>query len=295
MENKSIFLGHEGLTSTSANFIANLAKEIIREDMAKLADYNFIDTTVELVDGQSSNVIRRGMTEEELAETIPTLERVAKMKALIGWLREGIKAKEHLRDEVEAMTSEDVCKKLGIDDGEEAKDIWLNLMTEEEYVETLPIDERRRWETLKTSVAVFGKFIHQDGDFAKARQAMLDNLKAPNEFCRNLTGSYITAHAPSLPTECVTQTYLAVQQQHRALQAELNSMTFKMEEAIHQENARRRAEYAQKVEETKMMLRLIRSRVDEWKEKETRRISGLKIVIPQELQGICDEVSRAGK
>lgn len=295
MEKKSIFLGHDGLTSTSANFIANLAKEIIREDLAKMSGYNFVNKTVNLFDGSAPNLLQCGMSEAELAATLPTLERVAKMKSLIGWLREGIKAKEHLMEEVEKMPIKDVCKELGIDYDKETKETKLELMTEEEYVDTLPLDERRRYEMLKTYVAVYGKFIHQDGDFAKARQAMLDSLTKPKDFEKSLKGAYITDFSPSLPTETVTKTYLAVQQKHRALQAELNSMSFKIEEAVRKENGRRRAEFAKESDATIIASRMLHSRVQEWRSNECHHISQLKIVIPQELQDICEEVSRAGK
>lgn len=72
--------GEEGvaLTSTSANHIANLAKEYIQ--------------------GESSEV---------LDSLQSLLEGVAQTKSLIAWLREGIKAKENLMKGLQTISLED--------------------------------------------------------------------------------------------------------------------------------------------------------------------------------------------
>ena len=44
-----VFFGNHGLTSTSANHLANIAKEKIVSNEAKLKNLNFVTTTVDIV------------------------------------------------------------------------------------------------------------------------------------------------------------------------------------------------------------------------------------------------------
>lgn len=78
--------GEEGvaLTSTSANHIANLAKEYIQGVETQLNNICFFN-----------------------------VEGVAQAKSLIAWLREGIKAKENLMKGLQTISLEDWCRENG--------------------------------------------------------------------------------------------------------------------------------------------------------------------------------------
>ena len=58
-----VFFGNHGLTSTSANHLANIAKEKIVSNEAKLKNLNFVTTTVDIVGSEprlSGKRISRG-------------------------------------------------------------------------------------------------------------------------------------------------------------------------------------------------------------------------------------------
>ena len=65
-----VFFGEHGLTSTSANHLANIAQEKIVSNEAKLKNLNFVTTTVDIVGSpeNSGKVINKGYDETRLSE-----------------------------------------------------------------------------------------------------------------------------------------------------------------------------------------------------------------------------------
>ena len=72
-----------GLTSTSANHIANLAKEMIRNTETSLEEMTFYSTHVALIGGDKPNVLNRGVGNEEVAEVIPKLHKIPTPSVLL--------------------------------------------------------------------------------------------------------------------------------------------------------------------------------------------------------------------
>ena len=63
-----VFFGKHGITSTSANHLANIAKELIADNEAKLKNITFVTTTIDIVGSTASDkTISRGYTEEQLS------------------------------------------------------------------------------------------------------------------------------------------------------------------------------------------------------------------------------------
>ena len=106
MKKDMIFFSTEGkgLTSTSANHIANLAKEMVREIETFVSGLTLYSTSVVLIGNDNVNIINEGDTAEALDKVKTQLHTIAKANSLIAWLREAIKAKERLQKEVEDLS-----------------------------------------------------------------------------------------------------------------------------------------------------------------------------------------------
>ena len=63
---KSVFFGEHGITSTSANHLSNLAKELIVAYESKINNLNFVTTRIDIVGSQSieGKIIQQGLTEK---------------------------------------------------------------------------------------------------------------------------------------------------------------------------------------------------------------------------------------
>ena len=92
---KQQFFGDKGLSSTSANYIANLAKEAYEKLEAKLNTTSFIRETITVIGSTAETNVK--LSQAGLITLAPNiLKEICEYKSLIAWLREAIKEKENL-------------------------------------------------------------------------------------------------------------------------------------------------------------------------------------------------------
>lgn len=300
MNKDSVFFGSEGLTSTSANYIANIAKELTRNLESDIQNIRFVHEEMSVIGSTVQHTLCLGCEEEDVRNIENKLERIIRMKSLIAWIREGLKEKDRLNDEVAKMKAEDVCKLLGLEvpeRPEKQKDL-----TEAEYMASLSEDQRSRIYSLQTRAAAYGKLVHENGSFTKARKELYASRKAPSTVEEFNSGSYrtnqtIVVHSreAAVDASMVDEIYFRLQNIQREAQAELNSQLHKVSEAVRLENLKRHEAHRHSLEMFMRQKGILNAQVEEWREKELHRISKLKLVIPDSLREIYDEVNSTGK
>lgn len=293
----SVFFKKEGeegvaLTSTSANHIANLAKEYIQGVEMQLNDIYFFNIEVALIGGDA-NIIQTGKTSEVLNNLQSMLEEVAQAKSLIAWLREGIKAKEKLLKGLKALSFADWCKEKGIVQPEEPT--YGNILTEEEYYTSLSIKERNRYYQLETEAAVLGKYIHPDGYLAMARKELKDKVQHPHQVDGRGRDALIYTYTPTVEVEEVDTVFFELQKKHREIQAQLNAMKHSCEQAINESTNKVNSEYVVNSQKYQAELRDLLGTFKEWEDKKSQEYSKLKIIIPNSLLGIYNTINSLGK
>ena len=100
------FFGTEGLTSTSANHISNLAKEYSQSLEAELNATSFVEQSIAIVGSMDKTVSDKG-TPEILDNCSNHIDNIVAAKALIAWLREGIKMKEKYSKDLDFYVSDE--------------------------------------------------------------------------------------------------------------------------------------------------------------------------------------------
>lgn len=117
MKIDTVFFGTEGicLSSTSANHIANLAKEFVKGHQRDLEGMHFTEKKVGALGMGAQSVLQRGADESDLAEVSEKITEIGEANSLIAWLREGIKAKNAYIEYVENATEKQYCALEGID------------------------------------------------------------------------------------------------------------------------------------------------------------------------------------
>lgn len=313
---ESIFLGEHGVTSTSANYVANVAKEMVRSEQEALDNLDFVTTTVadDLYQVKCGRITKRGDNEEALMQIPEKLDRVAKMKSLIGWLREGIKAKDEMIAKVKKMGDHEIGHILQIQEpyhlteSQRKNDCWDDAAgfkfyltkvapTEEEYMKQLPEAEQRKIQLLQTKAAVMGKFIHEKGAFGMARKNAFECGRNPVVVERG--GSikptmFYTSHL-EVSKEKIDEVYFSLQNAYREVQQELNALLFKTKELWRKECLRIEEDNKVIMQEYDIAYRDYLQAIRQWKEARVAEISDYKIIIPQELREIFDEVNHIGK
>lgn len=288
----SVFFGEKGLTSTSANHIANLAKEYIQSAEMYLNNIVFYNTDMSLI-GSDTKRLRTGSDSEVLQSIQVTILNIAKAKSLIAWLREAIKAKQNLIKSLEGVKIENWATQFNITLPE--KPIYNTPLTEEEYYDSLDIKERNRYYELETEAAIIGKYIHPNGSFACQRQKLKDIIYNPNRAEGSGRDTIIYSYTPTLSINDVDETFFELQKIHREKQAQLNAMKHNCELALNESINKCNSEYTTALEEYKNEMDIISSKFSEWVQEEYQKYSNLKIVIPNSLVGIYNEINSLGK
>lgn len=288
--------GEEGvaLTSTSANHIANLAKEYIQGVEAQLNNICFFDVRVALVGTLAdANIIQTGEESDVLDSLQSLLEGVAQAKSLIAWLREGIKAKENLMKGLQTISLEDWCKENGMVKPETPN--YGHVLTEVEYYASLPIKERNRYYQLETEAAVLGKYIHPDGHLSNARKELKDKIYHPHKVDGKGRDALIYTYTPTTSIAIVDNVFYELQKKHREIQAQLNAMKYSCEQAINESTNKVNTEYMAASQKYQAELKDVLGAFKTWKDEKSQEYSKLKIVVPNSLLGIYNTINSLGK
>ena len=288
--------GEEGvaLTSTSANHIANLAKEYIQGVETQLNNICFFDAEVALVGSTGgASTIQTGESLEVLDSLQSLLEEVAQAKSLIAWLREGIKAKENLLKGLQTISLEDWCKENGMVKPEAPN--YGHILTEIEYYVSLPIKERNRYYQLETEAAVLGKYIHPDGHLSDARKELKDKLQHPHKVDGKGRDALIYTYTPTVDVAEIDNVFFELQKKYREIQAQLNAIKYSCKQAINESTNKVNTEYMAASQKYQAELKDVLGAFKTWKDEKSQEYSKLKIVIPHSLMGIYNTINSLGK
>lgn len=297
MENDLIFFttNGKGLTSTSANHIANLAKEMILNVETSLEKMELYSTSVALIGDDKQNLLVEGDTEKDLDTVIDRLYKIGKAKALIAWLREAIKAKEKMIKEVKELGLEEYAAKREIELGEDPAALVYNCLLEEDYYASLPIGERCRYYSLEALASTLGKAIHPEGNFAEARNELLTRLKSPHTVEGDGRDTLIYTYTPTVNPEKVETVFFRLQDLYRDVQSKLNAIKQDCQNAVNASSVAAYSKCKEDIAEWNNRRKLLMAEMTEYKTRETQIIASLRIVIPEALSDIYEIVNHLGK
>lgn len=286
-----IFFGNTGISATSAAYVCNTAKDLIKADEEALASMSFVHREAHLPDFSRSCSLDLGYDEADLMRIQGRLERCVRFKRLMAWLREAIKARDAYYDYVAKEISEQKLLEA-IGQSELVRPKHEGELTEGEYMAKLSRAERTRIYNLQTRAAVFGKAVHENGCMSKARDVLIEAMRHPDEI---ITGSYssdrmVVTREPSVSLEQVDAVFYEMVKLQREAQKELNSAMHKVNDAVRYENVRRDEAFANAMASYRAARQEQRALIEAWRKRELHRISNLKIVIPDSLRGAYDEV-----
>lgn len=285
------FFSEYGLTSTSANHIANLAKERVRSVQSTLNSMEFVDHYVSIIGVPESTPISAGWNATALSKVQEMVEEVALAHSLIAFLREAIKEKDRCIAKAKAYTDKDTEERILWQ--EKVRELNSSLPAKEPYPteETIKqgwsVGEQEKYLSLEAKASAIGKLIFPDGALNVARLDLLNRLNKPSTVNYSGRDTIIHMYTPSVSKTDVDNVFNSLQALHRTTQAELNGMKKKIEDTIFEEKLRIDSEYAAKKrewDEAYTELEKQGHRLDE-KESEVRdnlirEATSLKIVVP---------------
>lgn len=300
---KRNFFGEQGLTSTSANHYANLAKEARRKMENYLNDVRFYDTSMKVIGQDVSTLVRKGNISENLELIKNMLREISNLNSLVAFFREAIKEKERLSIEASNYEDEEGRKELDfrLEQLESACPKRGDYMTELDVLETWTVGEQERYLSLEAEAAVLGKYIHEDGAISAARIDLMKRITNPVTVTENGRDTIIYQYVPTVATSDVDEMFFALQKKHREVQAELNGMKKRIQDAIEENkievdekfrNALLDWENARSALATEK--KLLTERESEIRMDRAQKVQALKIVVPNRLKSTYEELAQLG-
>lgn len=281
MEN---ILGTQGLTSTEANHVTNVVKELVkRMDVTKLS----LQTSSVLIE----NSILKPLDENEKnPEWVSDIIKVGELFALSAWLKTGVKYKEELLTKQSLRTVKLVHPALA--DFPQTPDTSI-----ESYFLSLGVKEYNEYLSAESVAAHIGKFIH---NFDSTLQAS-ENFK-PTDFAQ-MNGVVHTIQNERLYTKVeLKEGFFDLQKEHREAEKTVN-----LYKARHKEWQKKlldeHSKEVQAINESNMVLTREAMNTNQKasldlendKRDKKKEISALKIVIPHALQETLNYVNTYAK
>ena len=290
-EKNKIFFGTKGITSTSANHIANIAKEVMEESRALLENITFVNCNVGLISSDVSRLTEKGYDTDELGNIVLSINKVAECNALIAYLREAIKAKEEELAYIEGISTSKFLKIKGIEIVDPRSSHSLDFMTEDDAIALLSQQERVRYLILEAAAAAIGNRIHPGKSFAEARRKLELKRKEPIKLVGSGSDALVYTYSPSADVDEVNETFMQLQSAHRTANKQLNSLKFKVKQIMDDHNLKAKREYAAQSEEYDRIIATYAKQTEAFIEEQKKELLERKSVIPSDFQKLFDELN----
>lgn len=286
----NVYFGKDGLTSTEANFLANVAKECIQTLQEYVDSVKFTKTSVSIIGSSDEKVIDKGI--DSIDDISEGLHRIAEINSFCAWIREAIKEKEKQSEDVDDMELDEWLEANHI----EAPVIPVTprktpAVTDKDVLDSWEMDKRNKYLRLEAFAATIGKYIHPNGSYSEARKNLRTIVNSPYKTKGEGRDTVLYHSVPTIDLEQVDGFFLKLQGEYRTYEKELNALKAEVKNTVNDINRKRNAEYSRLINEKNAKFEQYQTRrtelenqFDTWKTNELERISNLRIVIPEELK-----------
>lgn len=319
--NKSnfVFFGEEGISMSEANHLANMAKETGENVSRKLSSIAATHDKLTWEEGKELDLDKNKVID------YPELEKLAvregQIYMLSAWFREAVRAKTDLLSQYRTVDGQHFMldtEKFPNAEIERPTVVFPQVpaeLTEKDVIGEMNIKQRADYLATEAIAAHLGKKLHKDGVFSKLRIAIASFVPVWFREMSNGVGkkSY-PVQSTLLYTENEFDTfYFKMQDQYRAAERKLNAIKASIQNEVTVRNSTAQKEYSaayakasveydnamsdynQKVKalqnEQKAFIHMLESRrLDRVKE-----VSGWKIVVPEALKDVYEEIAGLGK
>lgn len=289
-----VFFGEVGVTSTSATYLCNIARELLKDLEASLNNVSFITEEVSILGSENTVKTKEGYNISELSDLDSKLVEAAELKAFIAWMSEGIKAKELESTRVSRYTLSDYISDFPEEAIPEVKDIKEDL----EYgIGKLTISDRVKFLYSEAFASSIGMYIHKNGSLKKAYEELLNiaHNKVNVETDAKDSLVLITNKIPSINVADVEKILLKYQNLRREHEKELNSIKSKVKNLDYEYEVHLNLEHKSKLEQYKQEMSVLRSKYHAYVLNKMEEIKNLKILIPKELEKIYNYLNMISK
>lgn len=292
----NVYFGKNGISSTEMNHLCNIAKESYQQTEAKINGISFYEKSVSAIGSSVKQVMMLGT--KDISFLDDALSEISELKAFCAWGREAIKEKDSQLKALESKNIEEWITEQGISRVEKPSyPVEVEAITEEDVVNSWDINKRNKYLKLEAYAATIGKYIHPNGAFNIAREALHNALGTP--ITKEGSGrDMILFYKTSTIAPCeVENEFMRLQELHRSYEKQLNYLKAEIKEVVNKKNSeiadKRQEEldqYSELSDNYYKWYQEMRNAFNKWKISEKERISQLKIVIPTELNSVYSKL-----
>ena len=245
------YFGTEGLTSSEANHIANMAKEVAENHTSVVNNMSSSNDKV-TIEGKEYVVKETERPQQE------NFDMPGKLFGLSTWLRQAVKARETVLDMLEIANLNDIDADCPVEPKDRPNQRDYNFPIRPDNVditqplgEILDIKEYAEYLALEAKAAHLGKFIHAGGPVDRVREELL-NWK-DFSLMNHMDKSYVVAKTKVYTKDEINELYFKLQAQHRDAESKLNWYKAKIKNDAVVINANRAKEYAKAYNEAQIV------------------------------------------
>lgn len=282
------YFAEKGLTSTSANYLANVGQEALARDKATLDNLRWYSETMVLLSSGKEVPMVNGNT-PSLDGIKFIINEMSEINAFCAWIREAIKAKEVLEGEFPDFDE----WKMGKQTVESPT--CPQRFTEADVISEFNVKQLNEYLTLEAYAATLGKLIHQGGSISAARKQLHNVLETPNSVEKMDNDVVITRYTPILKAEDVDNWYMQLQNKYREVERQLNQIKYQIKEEVATRNRDAQTQYNTELRKYNAEQEQLFAEYRTEKEAYCNEIAKLKIVVPQDLEKTFNYLQSLGK
>ena len=295
MKNKIFYTDKGGITSTSANHIANIAKEYIEELKSKISNIQLFDIYVKLIsESGNGNILTNAITKDEFEHIPQLLQDIGEANALIAWLREAIKDKdEKIRN----------LNHLSFDSYVELKNITIKNSepfaeerpTMESLIDNLNEKERAKYYASQAIASTYGNYVHTHGDLSRIRRDYQKRIQEPNYVTGEGRDTLLYSSNTNFTSEDVENQFFNLQAKHREFQAQYNSIHYKLVDELNNATETYKRRYEKYINIRNRDIERVENEREIYIQSELKRVGDLKITIPERFNSIYEKINNIVK
>jgi len=294
-----IYFGEEGMTSTSANHVSAMANVMVQDIKNRIMGLRLYEKSIRVIGDTEVTVETVNNTLPDIAEGV---KQICKANALIAWLREAVKERENAQSYIKNMELEDWLRKQGIEKPASPKTPAMPYINFQDYntiLETgLTVKEYNRFLELNSALAVYGEMIHEKGLLTRHKAEINRIRQNPTEVKESGRDTIITSYKVDVNVDNeLDSLYTQLQSEYRQLQAEKNGIEAKFSNLAMDYQTRKldewklaKKQYDRDLERVSSELVNIETQMKEWKKQRLDELAALKIIIPNDLKPIYNDL-----
>lgn len=288
---KSVFLtNEEGITATSANYLANLAQEVIQEKKLELDNISFVDSRIvtplcpEGLDFEKANFDLENISEK--------IREIARYNTFCAWMREAIKAKEDALEEINNETLDEWLERNNL---KEVNRFKVENKDENDFLDELTAGERFTMLMYEAVASSYGKLIHKDSPISNARKQLQYRKLHPTDVKGSGSELTLTRYNVVADSEKVENMFLSLQNEQREAEKHLNTIKSRLKTSADEFNIKARHEWEGKMKDSQDLRKMHMNQFEKEKTERRAELNKLKIVVPEILKDVYVYLNSLGK